>query len=406
MNLLLKRLTIGSIGMIMAWLVSTSHGQDANRVATPLRPVVREMDFVSETPPSSGFQPVDPKALNEAQKTFEKNASRFREVFTRLNTIRHLYMHADDNAQVLEFQREWNDLKTEGEETILEMQRVAVPLYLEKPNQNSMNYRFLFNMLIESVEKRQYFTGYRLALLLRETVGYADAVEQIVAIGAFMNQQYGEFETFTNSIDTSQLVEQHVELLSVLEDMKVKWAREQPVREAETTKDDLPQVVLRTSTGDVVFELFENEAPNTVANFISLVEKGFYDGLIFHRVLPGFVAQGGCPNGNGTGHPGYRIKCECLKENKRDHFLGSLSMAHAGRDSGGSQFFITLGPQPVLDGEHTVFGRVIQGMENVEQFGLINPEELKGDEVTTVIKEAKVLRKRDHDYSPVTLELN
>ena len=122
MNLLLKRLTIGSIGMIMAWLVSTSHGQDANRVATPLRPVVREMDFVSETPPSSGFQPVDPKALNEAQKTFEKNASRFREVFTRLNTIRHLYMHADDNAQVLEFQREWNDLKTEGEETILEMQ--------------------------------------------------------------------------------------------------------------------------------------------------------------------------------------------------------------------------------------------------------------------------------------------
>ncbi|MEC8432934.1 MAG: peptidylprolyl isomerase [Planctomycetota bacterium] len=187
--------------------------------------------------------------------------------------------------------------------------------------------------------------------------------------------------------------------------MKVKWAREQPVREAETAKDDLPQVVLRTSTGDVVFELFENEAPNTVANFISLVEKGFYDGLIFHRVIPGFVAQGGCPNGNGTGDPEYRIKCECLKENKRDHFLGSLSMAHAGRDSGGSQFFITLGPQPVLDGEHTVFGRVIQGMENVEQFGLINPEELKGDEVTTVIKEAKVLRKRDHDYSPVTLEL-
>ena len=87
----------------------------------------------------------------------------------------------------------------------------------------------------------------------------------IVAIGAFMNQQYGEFETFTNSIDASQLVEQHVELLSVLEDMKVKWAREQPVREAETAKDDLPQVVLRTSTGDVVFELLSCEIEGTTA---------------------------------------------------------------------------------------------------------------------------------------------
>jgi len=99
----------------------------------------------------------------------------------------------------------------------------------------------------------------------------------------------------------------------------------------------------------IILELFDKEAPKTVANFEKLANEGFYNGIKFHRVIPGFVVQGGCPQGTGTGGPGYTIKCE-LEGNPHKHNQGSLSMAHAGRDTGGSQFFICLDPQPHLDG--------------------------------------------------------
>lgn len=120
--------------------------------------------------------------------------------------------------------------------------------------------------------------------------------------------------------------------------------------------------IIETDKGKIVLELFEKDAPNTVANFEKLAKDGFYDGLTFHRVIPDFVIQGGCPKGDGTGGPGYTIKCE-INDNK--HGTGALSMAHAGKDTGGSQFFITYSPQPHLDGVHTVFGKVLKGMNVV-----------------------------------------
>lgn len=165
--------------------------------------------------------------------------------------------------------------------------------------------------------------------------------------------------------------------------------------EDEAQSEPLPQVLLKTSQGDVVVELYEDEAPNTVANFVYLVEKDFYDGLTFHRVIEDFMAQGGCPLGNGRGGPGYRIKCECRREDHRKHKRGVLSMAHAGRDTGGSQFFITLVKTPWLDGKHTVFGRVVEGMENVEKLKRTGP----GVEPDRIV-EAVVKRKRGHEYVP------
>lgn len=128
----------------------------------------------------------------------------------------------------------------------------------------------------------------------------------------------------------------------------------------------MKKAIIETDHGEIVIELFEKEAPGTVDNFISLIKKGFYDGLTFHRVIPGFVAQGGCPIGNGTGGPGYEIKCETAG-NPHKHVRGALSMAHRGKDTGGSQFFIVYEPQPHLDGVHTVFGQVIEGMEAVDK---------------------------------------
>ena len=111
---------------------------------------------------------------------------------------------------------------------------------------------------------------------------------------------------------------------------------------------------ITTEKGDIRINLFEEDASGTVKNFVDLANDGFYDGLNFHRVIPNFVIQGGCPNGTGTGGPGYHISCEI---NPKKHLTGSLSMAHAGKDTGGSQFFICHSPQPHLDGLHTVFGQ-------------------------------------------------
>ena len=112
-----------------------------------------------------------------------------------------------------------------------------------------------------------------------------------------------------------------------------------------------------TSKGDIWLKLFPEEAPNTVANFAHLGNSGFYDDLVFHRVIPGFMAQGGCPTGTGTGGPGWSIDCE-TNTNTSVHTPGTLSMAHAGPNTGGSQFFITFVDTPHLDGVHTVFGAI------------------------------------------------
>jgi peptidyl-prolyl cis-trans isomerase B (cyclophilin B) len=116
----------------------------------------------------------------------------------------------------------------------------------------------------------------------------------------------------------------------------------------------MTKAIIKTSRGDINVDFFDNDAPGTVANFVKLAESGFYAGLSFHRVISNFMVQGGCPNADGTGGPGYTIKCEI---NPNKHLAGSLSMAHRGKNTGGSQFFICHASQPHLDGVHTVFGR-------------------------------------------------
>ncbi len=128
--------------------------------------------------------------------------------------------------------------------------------------------------------------------------------------------------------------------------------------------------IFETSKGTFKVQLFNDKAPITVDNFVKLAKSGFYDGLIFHRVIDGFMIQGGDPKGNGTGGPGYFIKDEFSKDLKHDK-KGVLSMANAGPNTGGSQFFITLVPTSWLDGKHSIFGQVIEGMNVVEQIGKV-----------------------------------
>jgi peptidyl-prolyl cis-trans isomerase B (cyclophilin B) len=130
----------------------------------------------------------------------------------------------------------------------------------------------------------------------------------------------------------------------------------------------MTKATLETEKGTIEIELFDEATPNTVKNFVSLIEQGFYDGLTFHRVVDDFVIQGGDPKGNGTGGPGYKIPCE-TKGPKQVHKDGALSMAHAGPNTGGSQFFIVLNQKNCshLDGKHTVFGQTIKGLDVVQK---------------------------------------
>lgn len=136
---------------------------------------------------------------------------------------------------------------------------------------------------------------------------------------------------------------------------------------------------IHTERGTMKVEFFEADAPNTVKNFTDLAKKGFYDGLTFHRVIPDFVIQGGCPNGIGNGGPGYTIKCELTGANQY-HDRGVLSMAHAGRDTGGSQFFICHNRERTkhLDRNHTVFGKVVGGLDVIDQIQ-------QGDEIIKIV---------------------
>lgn len=127
------------------------------------------------------------------------------------------------------------------------------------------------------------------------------------------------------------------------------------------------KATIDTVKGKMHVEFFEKDAPGTVENFVKLAKSGFYDGLTFHRVIPDFVIQGGCPNGTGAGGPGYKIKCE-LDGGNQYHDRGVLSMAHAGRNTGGSQFFICHSRRNTahLDRNHTCFGKVVEGLEVID----------------------------------------
>ena len=162
-----------------------------------------------------------------------------------------------------------------------------------------------------------------------------------------------------------------------------------PLPPAEKKKKN-SLAVFETSMGTFKVELFEDKAPRTAQNFISLVNKGFYNGLIFHRVIDGFMIQGGDPKGNGTGGPGYVIPDEFHKDLKHTG-AGILSMANAGPNSGGSQFFITLDATPWLDGKHAIFGKVVEGLDVVKAIGKVKTGAQDRPQTDVVMKKITIV---------------
>jgi cyclophilin family peptidyl-prolyl cis-trans isomerase len=331
---------------------------------------------------------------------FNKVFTEWKETLSKLRQLQEEYNDAKADRRIA-IEKEYRELLTQGSAIQPRLLDTAEKAYREAPNTNLDLLDFLMAIAMRLVKQDRYEESLRWTeLLAKHNCPHAELYDS-AGVAAFATGDFEAAEKYLRrAADNRKLESLGHSMLEAVERYKKYWAKEQQLRAAEGKADDLPRVLLKTSEGDIELELFENEAPNTVANFISLVEKGFYNGLSFHRVLPNFMAQGGCPKGDGTGGPGYHIACECYKANARMHFRGSLSMAHAGRDTGGSQFFLTFVPTPHLNGRHTCFGRVVKGMDVLAKLQRIDPSNPESSGKPDKILEAKVLRKRNHDYEP------
>jgi cyclophilin family peptidyl-prolyl cis-trans isomerase len=329
-------------------------------------------------------------------------------VLAELANLQIEYRTAGEDKQAT-IKQQWKELIAQGKTIEPKLLEAAKKAYAESSEPDKNLTEFLVKLLTQSVQRDDYEPAAEIGRLLMKQNGADKRVANLAGIATFATNDFeaaekylgeaakaGYYQNISPDDKSAQMGAVYLQLVAPYQKA---WAKEETVRKSEAKADDLPRVLLVTNQGDIEVELFENQAPNTVANFIHLVKKGFYDGLTFHRVLQGFMAQGGDPVGNGTGGPGYSIACECYRPDARQHFRGTLSMAHAGRDTGGSQFFLTFVPTPHLDGKHTAFGRVIRGMDVLAKLQRRDPSDAEAPRADKII-EAKVVRKRPHDYLP------
>ena len=346
-------------------------------------------------------QPTVPAAAPDPE--FQKLFDEWRGVMQQMRKLQLEYKSVEEPRRI-EIEKEFNQFRDQGDEMVAKLKSMAETRYLADPQQHIDSAQFIATMGMYALNRDQYEEALRVFQLLINANYPNKGIYNLAAIAAFV---LGDVETaekyFLIADEAGALTDDGKNYQLRLEQYKADWEAEQAIREKEAQANDLPRVKLTTEKGVIVLELFENEAPNTVANFISLVEKGYYNGTPFHRVLEHFMAQGGDPKGDGSGGPGYRIACECVNPNFRKHFRGSLSMAkQEAVDTGGSQFFITFVPTSTLDGKHTVFGRVIEGMDVVDHLQRRNPEKDNPPTPDTIVT-ATVVRKRPHEYKPKTL---
>ena len=289
-----------------------------------------------KTPPPAKSEPqADNKAAPAAKpgpraEEFKRLHSELNSILAEMAQLQVRYRSADEQKQ-LELKQQWEETIRKGEKIAADLIEAAKKAYAEAPNADSNLAEYLAQLLRDRVYLDDYEQANEIGKLLIDNNCPIKQISTLAGAAALAVSDFDRAEKYL------RLAVENNEKLSVGRDrdyvdgilgmfcnspqqFQDAWAKEKAIREAEAKADDLPRVLLKTTKGDIELELFENEAPNTVANFISLVEKGFYNDLAFHRVLPGFMAQGGDPKGNGTGGPGYSIPCECYKPDHRAAF--------------------------------------------------------------------------------------
>jgi len=362
----------------------------------------------------TALAPDEPTEKSKQRADFDAILESWRPFVDELRQMREEYNDGDPERRP-ELAKRYDEMLDKGHVLEGQVVQAAVDACVKEPEENEDLAAFLMYILRVLLMNEEYEDTVKIGQILIDNRLGDYSVYYCAAIAAFAACEFDISESHFQVLDKNQirLPGRNNPMQEVVDEcrtdmayQKVVWEKERKIREQEAVDGNLPRVELITTEGTIEVELFENEAPNTVANFISLVEKGFYDGLKFHRVLPQFMAQAGCPKGDGTGGPGYSIRCECYQPNHRLHFRGSLSMATSGRDTGGSQFFITFRPTRGLNGNHTVFGRVVRGLDVLARLQRRDPKpSLDPNYEYTLPKadkilEARVLKKRNHPYDP------
>lgn len=404
---------IALLTLLVCLTVRTAQAQEAATASATEQPAGEDAAATGETAVPAAAPAPSPEAA-AARETFDALRRQYKEAIDKIPALQEQRRAAQGDARAA-LDKQVADLYAQADDLIDQITDAGLVVYKADPRAYAdLNDTLLF-------VARFHLTGdpngdggdqYEKAIKLIKGLVDAGAGEtwpQLYlwgAIAAFNTNDFVTAEQYfakwtasggANPELPQNLLESAMDYQQRLPAMKKAWEKESKIREAEAKADDLPRVKLTTTKGDVVLEMFENEAPQSVANFLSLVKQGYYDGVVFHRVLPGFMAQGGDPQGTGGGGPGYNIRDEQRKPGARQHFRGVLSMANTGQpNSGGSQFFLTFVPTSFLDGRHTVFGRVIEGMDVAAATKRRNPDAPVG-QPDKIIK-AEVLRDRGHKY--------
>ena len=350
-----------------------------------------------EPPVKSGKETTD-SSSQQTDSEFVQSQAELKKLIGELTALQAEYQQP--NADKASIENKFNITRDKAREAALALEQSASAAVLANP-ENTDACAVVRDVLQAAIQADDPKKALRLVNTLNDAGKANEDVLLNGATAAMITSELDLAEKFLKAAEEAGTSPDKItSLQKAIEAERPKVAIEMATRAAEEKADDLPQVKIETTKGTIVVELFENEAPNTVANFISLVENQFYNGTPFHRVIPQFMAQGGDPTGTGTSGPGYTIECECDLPNARKHFLGSLSMAHAGKDTGGSQFFLTFRPTEHLDGRHTVFGRVIEGFDVLPK--ITRTEGPQARPTQDKIISAEILRKRDHAYEPKT----
>ncbi len=291
---------------------------------------------------------------------------------------------------------------------------VIAEVYAADPATTSSLSETMIEMIHRDVNRDLYEGLVPMArvLLERQRDMPAPLLEAIGYVG-FANNDHDLAEAAWSQLKKLQVVPTGIEIaLERMTEQREKWEQELARREADAKRNDNPRVSILTGKGRIVVELFEEEAPQTVASFLYLVEQGFYNRKLFFHVVEHFAAQTGCERGDGTGSAGYTIRGEMAVDNHRNIFRGSMVLLSGvdqqtnqpNPDSGSSQFLFTMLPQPLSDGQMTVFGRIIEGLPvlgALQRVDFSKEEERKDkSKRADIIIEAKVLRKRNHPYIP------
>ena len=398
------------------------------------------MDFSVDLPfPGQSIVSAQDEAapVRKERLAFDEILTDWKAVLQKMMDLREEFrLPETTDARRQECQREFNDLRAEAQTMNQQLMEQAVLCILKYPKENMDLDAFIINVLREYRRLDLHDDALAICKTLLSQDIKSDEITEAIAYSALYANDFETAAKYGPKLKDLQWrrksdFDYSQSPFKNLEYWQTEWKRELELRRQEERAADLPRVVLETTRGDIEIELFENQAPNTVANFIFLVEKGFYTNLDFHRVIHHEMAQGGGSelirtetNMDGTlkkrqnknAGPGYTIPDE-IHEQSRKHFRGTVSMANAGPNTGGSQFFICYQPRREYDGKHTVFGRVVRGMDVVSFFLPRQPYdpneqledelelenrvmEVPGCEMPDKILSAKVIRKRRHPYSP------